>query len=415
MRNLFLFIMYFLFASAYSQSNDDPILLVRLEVSTPDCIVSVDGKQVFPEKGLIELETGKHFVEISKQGFDKINEEIKISRKNTVFTFHLNPTPGSPVPNEVSAVKKEVNTFVFVRTFPGIVLNINGIVYPSQHWIESKNENLDILLSHESYDTLRERIYIDDGDSLIVELYPKRSIDFKNFDFNMVLIPAGKFHVDLYRSNFIGSDTLIYPDSFYFSRHEVTQSLWIKIMGTNPSKTVGDNFPVENISWQDVQVFITKLNEATSRSFRLPTEAEWVYAASGGDKSNHFKYAGGNNLDSLGWYWRNSGDSLLTGRLDHEQLKLNNCRIHPVGQLAPNELGIFDMSGNVWEWVSDWYSVDNSAISPKNPTGAASGDTKVCKGGSFMSKPEQCAVKYIFSYPPSGSFIYLGFRLAENL
>ena len=122
-------------------------------------------------------------------------------------------------------------------------------------------------------------------------------------------------------------------NGFFIGRFEITQAQWEAVMGDNPSKFKGDNLPVETVGWNDVQEFLKKLNEQTGRNYRLPTEAEWRYAASGGNISNGYKYAGSNNLDEVAWYIDNSGE-----------------RSHPVGTKKPNELGIFDMCGNVLEW-----------------------------------------------------------------
>ena len=126
--------------------------------------------------------------------------------------------------------------------------------------------------------------------------------------------------------------------SYYMGETEVTQALWKAVMGNNPSRFKGDNLPVENVSWNDCQEFIRKLKQKTGKNFRLPTEAEWEYAARGGKKSNGYKYSGSNNIGSVAWYDDNSSN-----------------QIHAVKGKRLNELGLYDMSGNVWEWCSDWY------------------------------------------------------------
>jgi formylglycine-generating enzyme required for sulfatase activity len=155
---------------------------------------------------------------------------------------------------------------------------------------------------------------------------------------------------------------------FLIGTYLVTQAQWISVMGKNPSghRDCGENCPVENVSWNDVQEFIRKLNERTKKLYRLPTEAEWEYAARSGGKNE--KWAGTNDEKELGdyaWY-------------------LNNAKYvsHPVGKKKPNGIGLYDMTGNVWEWVSDWYAEDYYAKSPKDdPQGPASGRTHVLRGG----------------------------------
>ncbi len=157
---------------------------------------------------------------------------------------------------------------------------------------------------------------------------------------------------------------------------EVTQALWREVMGSNPSHWKGDNLPVENVSWEDCQEFVRKLNARTGKRFRLPTEAEWEYAARGGSKSRGYKYSGSNNLGKVAWYDGNSGR-----------------QTHPVKTKHPNELGIYDMSGNVWEWCQDWYGSSYYSSSPQsNPTGANSGSYRVLRGGSWNDIARCCRV-----------------------
>ena len=184
--------------------------------------------------------------------------------------------------------------------------------------------------------------------------------------------------------------------SYYIGKTEVTQELWQAVMGSNPSGFSGANLPVEKVSWEDCQIFIAILNELTGKYFRLPTEAEWEYAARGGSKSQGYKYSGSNTVDDVAWYPSNS-----------------SSKTHPVATKAPNELGIYDMSGNVLEWCRDWYSSSYySSSSQYNPTGPASGSRRVYRGGSWGSSARLCRVSYRDYNGPSYSFYNLGLRLA---
>jgi len=183
---------------------------------------------------------------------------------------------------------------------------------------------------------------------------------------------------------------------FYIGKYEVTQAQWKAVMGNNPSYFKGDNLPVESISWYDVQEFIKKLNQRTGKHYRLPTEAEWEYAARGGNKSRGYKYSGSDNIESVAWYIGNS-----------------SSKTHIVGTKQHNELEIYDMSGNVWEWCNDCYSSSYYGSGPQNnPQGASSGSRRVRRGGSWGNGASSCRVANRNYNNPNYSLCNLGFRLA---
>lgn len=203
-------------------------------------------------------------------------------------------------------------------------------------------------------------------------------------------------------------------NDYYIGETEVTQELWQAVMGNNPSEFKGSNLPVEYVSWNDCQEFIRKLNAQTGQTFRLPTEAEWEYAARGGNKSRGYKYSGSNNLTEVGWYWQNSGDSFLSGTdADWNAYKIinNHGQTHPVKQRQANELGLYDMSGNVWEWCQDWYGSYGSSAQT-NPTGASSGYYRVLRGGSWYYYAGYCRVSNRSRITPDIRLNNLGLRLA---
>ena len=183
-------------------------------------------------------------------------------------------------------------------------------------------------------------------------------------------------------------------NDYYMGKYEVTQALWRAVMGSNPSKYKGDNLPVEKVSWNDCQKFISKLNKMTGRKFRLPTEAEWEYAARGGKRSRGYQYSGNSNISNVAWYDGNSGS-----------------KPHPVGTKQANELGIYDMSGNVYEWCLDWYG-SYSSSSQTNPTGADSGSSRVYRSGSWSCFAWGCRLSFRSSFTPDYRRIGLGLRLA---
>ena len=224
--------------------------------------------------------------------------------------------------------------------------------------------------------------------------------------------------------------------SCYIGQTEVTQELWQAVMGYNPSWVNGkgnsnyDSYhsdidygtdlqrPVEMVSWDDCQKFIVKLNHLTGKNFRLPTEAEWEFAARGGNKSRGYKYSGSNNIGDVAWYYCNSGNKRLT---DYDMEKIfsnqdynnkiikrvisNRCRTHAVAAKAPNELAIYDMTGNVWEWCQDnWYNYDGSYTEY--------GSNRVGRGGSCVNPARDGRASYRCYSGPGGRDYVIGFRLA---
>lgn len=196
---------------------------------------------------------------------------------------------------------------------------------------------------------------------------------------------------------------------FYLGKTQVTQKQWREIMGSNPSHFKNcDECPIENVSWNDAQVFIVTLKEKTGLKFRLPTEAEWEYAARGGHASIRLSnlkstatnmYTGSNNLDEVGWYNKNS-----------------NSKTHPVAAKKPNELGLYDMSGNIWEWCQDWYGRKYYDECKKkgtvdNPTGSQSGSDRVLRGGSWYGGARNCRSAYRSLAGPGYCNDGIGFRL----
>ena len=234
--------------------------------------------------------------------------------------------------------------------------------------------------------------------------------------FNMIKVDGGTFTMGA-TSEMTDPDNDEKPthqvtlSSYYIGETEVTQALWTAVMGNNPSYFKGDNLPVEEVSWEDCQTFIGKLNSLSGKRFRLPTEAEWEYAARGGNKSRHTQYSGSSIIDEVAWYWQNSGGKYLTGDWDDGKIKANNCRTHYVKTKKPNELGLYDMSGNVWEWCQDWYgSYGSNALT--NPTGPGSGSYRVNRGGCWDDCERHCRSSIRNGNSPGNRNCYLGFRLA---
>ena len=217
---------------------------------------------------------------------------------------------------------------------------------------------------------------------------------------NMVYVSGGTFTMGATSEQGSDADDDEKPthsvtlSSFYLCKYEVTQALWRAVMGNNLSNFNGNNLPVEKVSWYDCQTFISRLNNLTGKNFRLPTEAEWEYAARGGNRSRGYKYSGSNVLSDVAWYRDNSG-----------------YETHPVGSKSPNELGLYDMSGNVYEWCSDWHGTYSSSAQ-MNPTGPSRWSDHVNRGGSWYDGARFFRSSYRDGNASDGRFNNLGLRLA---
>ncbi len=198
-----------------------------------------------------------------------------------------------------------------------------------------------------------------------------RTFTVNGVTFDMIKVNAGTFtmgytgekNVDEYFDEMPHEVTL--TNDYYMGKTEVTQALWTAVMGSNPSTFKGDNLPADGLSWNDCQEFVKKLNSLTGENFRLPTEAEWEFAARGGNKSQHYLYCGSNNIDEVAWTWDNSGNTS-----------------HEVATKLPNELGLYDMNGNLSEWCQDWYG-DFGSVALQNPAGPADGYNRAIRGGDW--------------------------------
>jgi formylglycine-generating enzyme required for sulfatase activity len=218
--------------------------------------------------------------------------------------------------------------------------------------------------------------------------------------FDMIQVTGGTFHMGATKSSVPEAKDDEFPihdvtlSDYYIGKTEVTQALWHAVMGTSPSHFSGDNLPVESVSWNDCQKLIKKLNTVTGQNFRLPTEAEWEYAARGGNRSRGYKFSGSDNLASVAWCGDNS-----------------HMKTHSVATKHANELGIYDMSGNVEEWCCDRYgSYDVEAQT--NPKGAKRGQNRVLRGGCWSSRASDCRSLSRSRIAPSCPFNFIGFRLA---
>ena len=237
----------------------------------------------------------------------------------------------------------------------------------------------------------------------------ERTYTVKGVSFKMKYVQGGTFTMGSSDSDEDAYDNekpahSVTLSSFGIGETEVTQELWAAVMGKTiteiidensySAKGIGDKYPMYYVSWDDCQTFISKLNELTGQTFRLPTEAEWEYAARGGNKSQSYKYSGSNAIGDVAWYGDNS-----------------NSTTHAVATKAPNELGIYDMTGNVWEWCQDWWG-GYAGTAQTDPQGPDTGSRRVDRGGSWVSLAGFCRVAYRIRDYPDRSYYDLGLRLA---
>lgn len=225
-----------------------------------------------------------------------------------------------------------------------------------------------------------------------------RTFTVGGVSFTMIKVDGGTFQMGATKEmkKWFGDEKPVHQvtlSTYYIGETEVTQELWQAVMGSNPSNFKGNRRPVEQVSWDDCQEFIKRLNQKTGQHFRLPTEAEWEFAARGGTKSRHTQYSGSSNLNDVAWYEDNSSSTT-----------------HDVKTKQPNELGIYDMTGNVYEWCQDWYR-GYSSSAQTNPTGPTSGSSRILRGGDWSTPAGNFAVSIRWYIYPSRRTWNFGFRL----
>lgn len=360
-------------------------------VTDAESEVWVDGKQRGKGECSVALEIGDYSIEVKRASHRTVSEVISITDV-TPRTIQL-PLP-TPIYGVLDITSTPSRATVYIDGIEvGETPFIKNDVLVGTHRIEFKKEG---------HETLEKTIILNEnGDNIIAvtlkEGNSNETYTANGVSFLMIAIKGGTFVMG--NDDDDGDEKPAHQvtlSDYAIGETEVTQELWQAVMGSNPSYFTGNlQNPVERVSWEECQIFIRKLNNITGQNFRLPTEAEWEYAARGGNSGKGYKYSGSGSIDKVAWY---NGNSLKT--------------THPVKTKQPNELGIYDMSGNVYEWCHDCYN-PYPAFAVINPKGKTSGSYRVIRGGSWGYNSSSCFVTNRGNNSPNSRTIILGFRLAQ--
>ena len=406
---------------------------VSVTCPTPAVSLYVDKKSVGTIPWTGSLKEGMHLIEAKKEGYRSQQRTINLSQQQRLDVAFNELVA---ILGNLSVNYKPFGADVYIdgkkigqspRVFNGIMVGNHKVEIKKDGYgtdsktvsiLEGQTASLSGVLTTNASSSVSSGTSLT-GNTITIPVKDGISID-------MVRVKAGTFTMGATAEMKNPYDDekpthrVTLTNDYYIGKYEVTQALWQAVMGNNPSKFKGDNLPVEQVSWNDCQEFISKLNRITGKLFRLPTEAEWEYAARGGKKSRGYQYSGSNNLSDVAWYDDNSVikihavgtkqpnklgiymrgnvwewcqdryDKYSSNLLDVAWYDDNSgSKTHAVGTKQPNELGIYDMSGNVWEWCQDRYD-KYSSFSQVNPTGANSGFDRVFRGGSCIGYAWPC-------------------------
>lgn len=334
---------------------------LTIRYSPSSAMVLIDSKLIKGSNGIVKttLPIGQHSYMVICDGYESEEGTVKLKGSSpSNLQVALNKEILSTGKNESTFTKEEQQTAQTDVTSLGESTSIQNIAHQINPTTSSFTE---------------ERITIPVKEGVCIEMV---KVEKGTISFGKGIKGITKFVANV-------------SNDYYIGKFEVTQALWQAVMGSNPAKNKGDNLPVEKVTWTECQDFIKKLNELTGKNFRLPTALEWVYAARGGSKSSGYKYSGSNKLSEVAWFDSNSKD-----------------KTHPVGTKMPNELGLYDMSGNVWEWCQDL------GKSTKKSSKSLHGASRILCGGSWSDNAKYCTSLYLDEKPEGFYSIYTGMRLA---
>lgn len=361
--------------------------------NVPEASLEIDGAFYTKASGTRFLRTGEHEIRLHAEGYEELHKRITVDSNSKKFEFTL--------VQEQEAAGYDVS---FECNVPSVKLVVDGALYESIKESFFLKTGLHLIkFMAEGYEDLTKTINVNSQSTNfsfhLKEINNNFSPILKNLINNMVYVEGGTFMMGatLDQGKKVKKTEkpshLVKLSSYSINKYEVTTEEWLAVMGNDTIHKLMPNTPVVNVSWNDCQLFISRLNAITGKTFRLPTEAEWEYAARGGQKSRGYKYSGSNIIKDVAWYELNS-----------------QSEIHAVGKLSPNELGLYDMSGNVWEWCNDIYGPYESS-SMNNPQGALKGKERVIRGASRSEEENDCRVCLRNHSEPEHRTSFLGFRL----
>ncbi len=351
--------------------------------------IYIDGKHYGQTPNYInEIIIGTHELKLEKQGCTTITKSITIKEGETLSVNEKLQT-GKEI---VIKTDKSGDKVYVDNNYVGLSPVTTSLAFGS-HTIKAERDGKAVSKTINVSQSGGEN-------NVKLAFFGTQTITVNGVSFTMVAVEGGTFKMGATSEQGNDADSDEKPvhsvtlSDYYIGETEVTQKLWEAVMGSNPSYFKGSQKPVEKVSWHDCKEFIEKLNQLTGKNFRLPTEAEWEYAARGGKESQGYKYSGSNTIGNVAWYYNNS-----------------NSTTHDVKTKSSNELGIYDMSGNVWEWCEDRYGSYSSG-SQTNPTGPSYGSYRVLRGGSWDSNAKYCRVSFRLNSNPDFRYDDGGFRLA---
>lgn len=397
--------------------------------STPiGATIYIDGKEIGKTPRYInEVLIGQRALRLMKEGYEEYSETVTITKGERKQVKATLTTSGRDV------------RFVCSAPYSQLKIDEQNMGSASGTY-KLQDGRHSIFVTADGYHDFSGYVEVDaNANYFTIDMRPEtkdeETFTVNGVSFTMKLVEGGTFQMGSSDSDADSDEKSVHSvtlSSYYIGETEVTQALWKAVMGNNPSYFKGDNLPVESVSWNDCQEFIRKLNQKTGKNFRLPTEAEWEFAARGGAKTS--LYNGENiiirgknnspNLDALAWYGGNCGRNYtieegcdvsngdgISG-WDEKQYSDSKGGTHPVKKKQPNAYGLYDMLGNVWEWCSDWYGSDYYGKSPStNPKGPSSGSYRVLRGGSWYDRAGYCRVSNRDDSIPDYTFNGRGFRL----